>query len=105
MKSLSICLFPCLAFFTEWDNLHFLKMADYIYIKHILNIIYGDLTFSFLNVFIYLMCMDVWFSCKCTYIMCVSGTNVGQKRELDSLSLELHTVVHSHGQAANGLNS
>lgn len=51
------------------------------------------------------MCMDVWFACKCTYIMCGPGTNVGQKRELDSLSLELHTVVHSHDQAANGLNS
>lgn len=49
--------------------------------------------------------MGIWFACKCIYIMCVPGTNVGQKRELESLSLELHTVVHSHGQAANGLNS
>lgn len=55
---------------------------------------------SFLKkVFLYFMDIGVWGSCMSVYHVCMPVAHEGQKRALDSLELELSTVV-SHNLGA-----
>jgi hypothetical protein len=60
----------------------------------------GDYSFHVCVCVCVCVCVSVS-SAACLCIMCMPGTHRGQKKALDSLKLELQTVVSCHAGAGN----